>query len=490
MRLALIQMSQETDTFNPMLTTLEDFAAFGLERGGDVLERHRGPGTIGGFIGAVEASSRSIEMVPIGHGLAVAGGRITLEALRYFEDLVRDGLGAAGDIDGLALQLHGACSAEGVDDVESVLIEAARAVVGPGVPIVVTLDHHANLTARMVELADALMGYRTQPHDPFETAVASTELLIRMAAGEVRPTMAFRKIPLISHQEQYLTSGGPMKVWFDRARELEREPGILTISLFPMQPWLDVDEAGWATLAVTDGDQTLAERLADELTDLAWSMRAEFQVRTSIPPARAVATADTAPDGLIVLSDHGDSVFGGAAGDSTVLLETMLRQPITNRALVPLIDPEAAAVLARARPGDTVTLFVGGGASGFFRPLEVTGVLRTFGSKKLRLDDAPFGEFDMGPTAVLDVGPVTVLISTYRGVAGNHPGVYRAFGVEPAEYRMAVLKTASNFQWFAPLSSGVIRVDTPGPTQSDIASLPWARIPRPIYPLDELGEWR
>jgi microcystin degradation protein MlrC len=193
---------------------------------------------------------------------------------------------------------------------------------------------------------------------------------------------------------------------------------------------------------------------------------------------------------LVILSDHGDSVFGGAAGDSTVLLEALLRLGVAGPALVPLIDPAAVASLADAEIDSTVTVTVGGNVTGFFAPLEVTGILRRRESKRLRLDDTPFGEFDLGPCAVLDLGTVTLLITSLRGVAGNHPGVYRAFGVEPSEYRMVVTKTASNFQWFMPLTTRVIRVNTPGPTTSEIGSLPWTRVPRPIYPLDERADWR
>ena len=353
-----------------------------------------------------------------------------------------------------------------------------------------TLDHHANITQQMVDHGDALVGFRTQPHDPFETGEASTHLLLAMIEGGARPTMAWRKIPLLSHQEQYLTSGGPMKVWFDRARALEREPGVLSVSLFPMQPWLDVAAAGWAAVVVTNADRARAEALAEELADLCWSLRDEFQQQTSIAPDEAVRRAEAADAGIVVLSDQGDSVFGGSAGDSTVLLESMLRQRITRPAIIPLIDPAAVARLATAGVGATVTMTVGGEATGFFKPLEVTGVVRTIGQQSLRFDDAPFGEFDMGPTAVFEVGPVTLLISTYRGLSGNHPGVYRAFGVEPRDFHMAVVKTASNFQWFRPLATEIIRVDTPGPTQSDIASLPWRNVPRPIYPLDAMTDWR
>jgi microcystin degradation protein MlrC len=494
MRIGLIEISQETDTFNPLPTTLEDFATFGLYDGADMLRDGRGigiaGGAVGGYLATVAASGRGIETVPITRALGVAGGRISREALAHFETRLRDGLRAAGRLDALVAQLHGACAAVGEDDVEGRLLEICREILGADLPIVVTLDHHANVTQRMVDLSDAMVAYRTQPHDPVDTGRSSAELLLRILDGSARPTTAWRKIPMLSHQEQYLTSGGPMKTWFDRARALERDPLVLSVSLFPMQPWLDVEEAGWSTVVITNHDQPLAERLADEVTDLMWSMRADFQVRTSVEPDVAVRQADAAGEGIVVLSDHGDSVFGGSPGDSTILLESMLRQRIRHRALVPLIDGAAVAVLKKAGVGAMVTLPVGGNVTGFFKPLVVTGTVRAIDRRPLRFDDLPFGEFDMGDTAVLDVGNVTLLISTNRGVAGNYPGVYSAFGVDVSRYHMAVLKTASNFQWFRPISSAVIRVNTPGPTQSDIESLPWKRVPRPIYPLDDITDWR
>jgi microcystin degradation protein MlrC len=192
----------------------------------------------------------------------------------------------------------------------------------------------------------------------------------------------------------------------------------------------------------------------------------------------------------VVLSDTGDSIFGGAAGDSTVLIDSMLRLKIGGRALVPIVEPGAVATLEAAGPGATVTLSLGGCTTRFFTPLEVTGVVRLLADGHMLIDDLPGREFDMGRVAVFDVGPVTLVVSQLGGIGGNHPDVYRAFGIEPADYKMAVLKTASNFQYFAPISSGVIRADTAGPTQSDIVGLPWERLPRPIYPVDDTASWR
>jgi microcystin degradation protein MlrC len=491
MKIALVNVGQETNDFNPTPTTLRDFKACGLFEGCEVVDRLATLGEVGGFLDAVRQSALAVETVPIIRGWSTPGGRITAEAFRFFQDRIEAGLKRAGRIDGLMIQLHGACAADGIDDVEGAQLALCRSILGPDIPIVLALDHHdRNVTRMMVENSTAIIGHRTQPHDTFDTGKVAGQLLIRILAQGLKPVMAFRKLRLLSHQEQFLTSKPPMKTWFDRARAMEADPRVLQAANFPMQPWLDVAEGGWATVVVTDGDRQLAGRLADELADLAWSMRDAFQVKEALPVDVAVRRADQAETGLVLLSDTGDTVFGGAAGDSNLILEAMLRLDIGSLALVPMIDPGAAVRLFDAGVGAEVTIALGGQASRFFEPLIVTGKVRAVGGGMVKLADGRTPEIDMGRSVIFDIGSVTMLITELRGVAGNMPEVYRALGVEPADYKMAVLKTASNFQYFASLSSQVIRVDTRGPGQSDIAGLPWRRLPRPIYPLEILPSWR
>lgn len=491
MRIALIHVSQETNDFNPEPTSLRDFEAFGLFEGQEIVDRVGALGQIGGHFQAIRDSGLSVETVPIIRAHAVAGGRIDSEARRFFLDKIAAGLKAAGRIDGLALQLHGASSAEGLDDVEGEQTALCRAILGPDVPIVLGLDHHANVTDQMVRESDAIVGHRTQPHDPFDTGRIGTALLLRLIQEKLRPTMAHRKIPLVTHQEQFLTAQGPMKVWFDRARAMEADPRVLQAAPFPMQPWLDVAEGGWTSVVVTNDDQALADRLADELADLVWSLRDDLMAREAVPVDEAVRRADQAAKGVVVLSDTGDTVFGGAAGDSNVLLESMLRLGIRGRALMPMIAPKAVARLFEAGEGATVTLPLGGEvAPAFFTPLTVTGIVRRLGSGLVPVTGYQDSAIDMGRVAVFEIGHVTILLSELRGVGGNLPDVYRPFGVEPRDFKMAVLKTASNFQFFAPIASQVIRADTRGPGQSDVFSLPWSRLPRPIHPLDPVTDRR
>jgi microcystin degradation protein MlrC len=489
-RIALIHVMQETDTFNPVPTTLADFEAVALLEGDAMFGRVDPDGPIAGYRAAVARSGGDIETLPVLRADAQSGGRLSRSTLDELCDRVRMRLRESLPVDGLVVFLHGAAAAEGVDDVEGHVLRVIREVTGPDVPLALMLDHHANVTVEMMRHSDLVMAFRTQPHDPFDTAHDLTALALRYFAGDVHPTTAWRKIPMITHQERYLTSHGPMKEWFDRARDVERGGRALTVSPFPMQPWLDVEEAGWTVVVVTDGDAAAAEALADELADFAWGLRHRFMEQESCGTDEAIAFADDPARGAVLLSDTGDSVLGGSPGDSTVILRALLATPLRHRALVPLTDPVAARRLCEHREGDLVDVELGGWSSSFSSPLRVTGTRCAAGDGPVTLPGLPQGSIDLGAAVVVDVGSVTVLVTERPGVGGIHPGVYRALGIEPAEYKMIVMKTASNFQYMRDITTTFVRVATPGPTQSDVLSLPWSRIPRPMFPLDALESWR
>jgi len=490
MRVAFVHVMQETDTFNPVPTTLEGFRNVALLEGPSVLDRVDPAGPIAGCLDAVRASGKKVEIVPIIRADAQSGGRLTAETLATLTDKIVRSIRQSGQLDGVIMFLHGAASAAGFDDVEGELLAATRTVIGRRTPLALMLDHHANVTTKMIANTDLLMAFRTQPHDPFETGRDLTVIALRVFAGEVKPTMVWRKLPMIAHQEQFLTASGPMKEWFDHARRLESDGSALTISLFPMQPWLDVEEAGWSIVVVTNDDVASAERMADELADHAWSMRERFMKLDNLAVDRAISFADDASRGAVLLSDTGDSVLGGSTGDSTVILRELLATNLLHRALVPVTDPKVARELATTEIGSTVTMQLGGWANSFYDPVNVTATLRAKRSGSVSLVGLPQGSVDMGYAVILEAGKVTMLVTETSGVGGIHPGVYRHLGIEPADYKMIVVKTASNFQYMREITREFVRVATPGPTQSDVHSLPWTRIPRPMYPLDAMEDWR
>lgn len=490
MRIAVAEVAQETDSFSPLRAGLSEFESYGLYRGAEILERMRGAGPLGGLLEVVDEQPQPVELVPLLRAWGGAGGAILDDVFAQFRQELLDGLRAAGPVDAVYLALHGAASSESEDDVEGALLEDVRRLVGEQVPIIVPLDHHANITARMVANADLLVGHETQPHDPPATGRKAARLMFRMLKGEIRPLRAWQKIPMITPQDQYLTSAGPMKVWFDRARELERQPGVLDISPYPMQCWLDVAEGGWAVVVHTDGQAELASRLATEMAELAWSLRREFWKSQRVAPADAVAHAVAAPEGLVILSDTGDSVYGGAPGDNTVLLSELVRQNVPCLSLVPVVDAEAVAAAMAAGVAATITLEVGGRHDHrFSRPVRVTGRVAAV-SEGVTAEVPERGVCQLGRTALLECGAIRVVLLDSRSFAVNHPLLYTHLGVDVGQARLVVVKTASNFQFFAPWRKQLIRVDTPGTTQSNLSAFEWYRLPRPIDPFDEIIDWK
>lgn len=489
LRIALIHVMQETNTFNPLLTTLADFANVAFLEGELMLSRVDPNGPTAGCIDVINSSEFDIQVVPILRADAQSGGRLSSETLSEFCRIIQLGLGDGTEFDGLVVFLHGAASADGFDDVEGEILSAIRHVVKQHVPIALMLDHHANVTNKMMDHVDLLMAFRTQPHDPYETARDLTKIALETFSKKITPTMAWKKIPMITHQEQFLTASGPMKEWFDLARRFEVEGKALSISLFPMQPWLDVHEAGWSVVVVTDNDQNAAREIAVELANHAWSKREQFMVLENMTVTDAIAFADDPKQGKILLSDTGDSVLGGSPGDSTVILEALLARAMQHNSLVPITDPVAARQLASSQIGEVVTLNLGGWSNTFYSPIQVTGRVKAIREGAVFLQGLPQGSVDMGKSAILEVGKVSILVTEFSGVGGIHPDVYRFFDVEPNDFKMFVMKTASNFQYMREITTKFVRVATPGPTQSDVQSLPWSRIPRPMFPLDILEGW-
>jgi len=491
MRIAIAHIGQETCSFTPTRTTIETFRQFGLYRGDEILQKMQSVGPIGGFLAAASQEALVYTPVPIIQAWAGANGTLTAETLLFLEDQLVSGLERVLPIDGFFFSLHGAAAAANDPDVEGYLLAAARRVLGPAVPIVAPLDHHANVTQRMIDLLDGLVAHRTQPHLPFETGKLAAHQLFAILRGDIQPTVAWRKIPMLAHQEQFLTSRGPMKEWFDRARTYEARPGVVSVSPFPMQPWLDVPEGGWATVVITNNDQELAEQLADEHAQMVWDMRDRFWVYESVAVEQAVEQAIAAERGLVILSDTGDSVFGGAPGDSTQILRELLRQQVTQSALLPIVDAEVVEIAINAGIGSTIQVELGGKlATAYHQPVAVTATVAAIGGGRIEAEVVGMESFNMGRAVLLEVGALKIVVSEYEGIGGNHPIVYRHFGVEPATAKLVVMKTASNFQYYADMASVVIRVDTSGPTMSHLEHFAWQQIPRPIYPLDASVEFR
>jgi len=489
MRIAIAEIAQETATFSSLKTEMSAFEGNGLYFGNELLEKIQGTGPLGGFFEIATGQPKPPELIPIVRGWASAGGVMSAETIRPLVSRLTTGLKENGPFDAVFLSLHGAASSEIDDDVEGMILEKVREIVGPDLPVVVPLDHHANVTERMAKLATVLIGHETQPHHPYETGKKAAKVMFQILSGELIPQLAWRKIPMLTPQDQFLTSQGPMKEWFDLARQMEQNPEVIDVSPYPMQPWLDVAEGGWAVVVHTNGNPDLAEQLADEMAQKAWDLRDQFWQSERVAPKEAVRQADQFEEGLVLLSDTGDSVYGGAPGDSTCILKSLIAENLVGPALVPMVDPEVVQQALEAGVSSKITVSIGGKQDSVFStPVEITAKVQAV-SKGVTVILGERGPCEIGPAVWLQVGPIQLVVLARRTFAINHPVLYTHLGMDVESAKMVVLKTASNFQFFERWRKSMIRVDSPGVTQSNLRAFDWKHVPRPIYPLDEMNNW-
>lgn len=483
MRVAIASILQESNTFSPVHTHYDDFSPV---FGDAVLQRHEGKLTeMGGFISILR--EKSAEIAPVCAAWAITANRLVRADYERLAGNFQQYLRAA-NADALLFALHGAQTAEGEDDVEGALISRAREVIGPDKPIVVTLDLHANVTRRMVEHADAIVGYHTYPHvDMFETGQRAARLLMKILDGSVTPTIAMRKLPLIVPAENCQSYRGPMHELMQSAKAAEAADNAEIVSIFPVQPWLDIEEMGSAVVCVTNNNAASAQTLADSLARRWWDARRAYDVHL-IPVEDAIRAAMQVDDGLVVLSESSDSTGSGSPGDSTGVLKHLVTADLKRPAAIFLVDPETVRRAAEAGPGATVTLSIGGA---FDRensqPVAVTAYVRLISDGRWTARARGYNTgitTSMGRSAVLEVGQVQILVAE-RSAMTVDPELFRSHGINPEYCQIVVVKSPNGFRAeYEPIAKQIFMVDTPGVSTANLTRLPWRRVTRPIYPLD------
>jgi len=485
-RVFLAMLSHETNTFSNVPTDRAQFEARDLRYGGEIVEAYRGTGTcLGGMIAAAERLG--VTLLPSVAASASPAGLVTRDIYEHVKQRMLADLKAAGRLDGVLLDLHGAMVPEGVDDGEGDIIAAVRRVVGPDVPIAVTLDFHGNLGNDMIAGADLLHGYKTYPHvDMAERGVEAAERLAQVIGGRIKPTAAWRKPPLMPPLGRQGTARGPMRRLYDLADEMEKDAKVISVSLFAGFPYADIPDAGLGIYVVTDDDQELAERLAGRLAQVAWEHRHEF-IHSALPVKDAVAKALAADGRPIVLADMADNTGGGAAGDGTEILRELLRVGARSTTVACIWDAAAVQECVKGGVGARVTLDVGGKVDDRHgAPVRVTGTVRTLSDGRF-IHRGPMmtglpGR--LGATAVLDVNDVKVILISYRWQTLD-PEMIRFVGIDPLRERILVVKSTIHYRAaFEPIAKEIIEVDAPGLSSSNLARFEYRRVRRPIFPLD------
>jgi len=481
MRIGIARIAAETSTFNPVLTDMEAIRASGIARGQGVLHVSEWPEYIQGFLDRLGDE----ELVGITSAHAAVGGYLTQEAMQTILGWFTEDLEKALPLDGLLISLHGAFAGVADPDVEGLVLQRAREIVGQDVIIGASMDLHANITRRKIENANFIRGQHTHPHvDSRETAQRVAEMLRATLRGEVRPVMSAVKMPMITPAETQLTEEYPMKELMAATQRQEEDERVISSSLFAVQPWMDIPEMGWCSVVVTDGDRELADRLARELAEMAWNQREAYiqPCPTYIEALDEAFSTDVQP---VVISDLAD-LGGGGTGDSTWYLKELLARNPQAPCYLTMVDPEAVQEMARAGEGAEVTLMLGGKQDNVYStPVQVTGqVLRV-------LPLSPDRELPsrIGLTAVLQIANLYVVVSE-RKSPGHNPSVYSGAGLEPKKAKILIAKSVVDWrEGYKGVAKLFLQGEAPGLAPSNLRLLKWKTVPRPIFPLDDEVSW-
>lgn len=482
MRIFIATLGTETNTFASFPTGIEDFYdCFWNE--GDVASAMPSPWSGPGQTWLQRAEADGWEVVQSLFAFANPAGPTTKPAYESMRDHILGDLKAAGPVDAVLMFLHGAMIADGYDDCEADLVTRMRAIVGPEVRIGLELDLHAHIDEVLVGAADIIVFYKTYPHiDHNERAHEVFDLMKRTLAGEIAPKMALfdcRSIGLFP-----TTMEGPMPAFCAEMEAAEGNGRVLSLSLNHGFPWADLPQAGAKMLAVVDGDAGLAESVAADFGRRFYAIRKEATLPFT-PFDEAIAEAKIKGDMPLVIADTADQIGSGAPGDTTYVLRAFIEAGIRNAAVVPLWDPLAVKICFQVGVGARLKLRVGGKYEPHSGPaldaeaevlhLAADSWQGHIGDEKIRIGDV----------AVVRVEGIEVLLTSLRtnlyslDLMSRHGIVYETKQV------VSIKNLYKQKDLFAPISRKQLFVATPGTSNPDWKALPFERLQRPIWPLDD-----
>ncbi len=482
-RIAVGGFLHETNTFAPTKATYDDFVHGGgwpaMARGDDVLKTMRNINV--GLAGFVEqAETNGWDMVPTISCGASPSAHVTRDAYERIVKVMVEGIKAAGPLDAVYLDLHGAMVTEHLDDGEGEILARVRKVIGKDVPLVASLDLHANVTPQMVEHADALIAYRTYPHvDMADTGRAAARHLALLLRTKQRLAKAFRQLPFLIPISWQCTNDQPTKGIYRKLAALQGE-AVPTLSFAPGFPAADFPDCGPSVFAY-GRTQADADAAADNIANLIIGHENDFDGRIYTPDegvryAMELATRARKP---IVIADTQDNPGAGGDSDTTGMLRALVRNDAKRAAIGVIYDPQSAKAAHAAGVGATVTLALGGksGIPGD-APYKETFIVEKLSDGQFIAPGPYYGgrDMDMGPSAALRIGDIRVVVSSHKAQLADQ-SLYRYVGIEPTEQAILVNKSSVHFRAdFEPIAEKLIICAAPGAMPADTAALPWTRL--------------
>jgi len=482
-RIAIAGFLHETNTFSPLPTTLNDFSSSGgpyaaflpdeemLKVRGKTINR-----AFCGFINRIESLGHHI--VPLIYAAAEPSNQVAENAFEHITGLITTGLSERGLFDGLYLDLHGAMVYEGFNDGETEILRRARSIVGD-IPIVTSLDLHANITRESFNLASVMVGYRTYPHiDMYLTGERCALAMDALLRGR-SINKSFRQIPFLMPLTTQSTNTEPNRTIYKLLDELESDPKIVSSSIMAGFPPADMAHTG-PTLFTYADTQESADEAADKLFQAIMAREGEFTVEL-LEPYQAVAKAITlAKENLrpAILADIQDNAGAGGTSDTPWILEALVNQNAPLSALGLMNDPAAAEAAHTAGEGASITIGLGGKLTPGQSPFINTFLVKRLFDGEFTATGPMFNGIptSLGKMANLQIGNVQVVVVSRRTQA-NDQSFFRQVGIEPAEMKILVLKSSNHYRAdFECISSAIIPVNAPGAFHENAAKTPYRNL--------------
>jgi microcystin degradation protein MlrC len=425
-------------------------------------------------------------------------GTVTDDAFEQIGGMMLKAAREQQPVDGVLLHLHGAMVVDSYEDGEGELLARLRRILGPDVPVIVTLDLHANVTQQMADNASALIAFRTYPHiDQYERAWQGAELLERAMSGEVKPKTVIARRPMVYGLDRGRTQKGPMAELIARGEALENSGEALVVSIcagFSRANIRDVGPSVTVTLDELTGPTTTAppaQEVAEAFMDYAWQTR-EYESFELLSVTEAVARCKEGKPGdkPLVVADYTDNPGGGGYGDATAFLKGLIDSGVERVAFHAICDPEAVAEGMRAGVGMKTTIAIGGKTDPKMGggPLSLSGEVTHLSNGKF-IAWGPMGggvERDYGPSMVFRVGGIDIICITNNGQAVDL-GQFTSLGIDPTRYTTVFVKSMQHFRAaFEPIAREVILVDTGALCSELYTPELFDKVRRPVWPLDEV----
>jgi microcystin degradation protein MlrC len=480
-RILVVECMQEISSFNPLPSGYENFH---IERGEEMLAQDGLNTALGGALPVLREAGCDVVLTIAAR--AGSAGLLSAEGWKRLSGEVMEAVaaGARGGVDGVYFSLHGAMGADGELDPEGWLLEKTRELIGPAVPMVISLDLHGILTDRMLRQVNGLAIYHTYPHVDFaDTGQRAAKFLVRLLKEKLRPTIARVVIPALVRGDELVTKVGCYGDMIREAQRLERDGTALAAGIMIGNPFTDVPELCSQVLVATDGDPETAKREAIRLAQEFWPQRHRMQGKL-LPLDRCIAQARTMA-GPVSFTDAADATSSGATGDSNLILAGLREAGYPRKVLAQIVDPEAAAAAHKAGVGAEIEVTLGGSIDNRrFKPMPVRARVRLLSDGKSRLETMKIG-LDAGPSAVLTFDNFTVVVFS-RTLSLFDRAMYYANGLDPTDFDLIVVKSPhTEYHMYDQWVEKNFNVDVPGATSANLRSLGHTICARPMFPLDE-----